>query len=66
MIFDENDEYRDEFIRQVLEQTTRDALAQTQATVTTEVMLNLVWSEGRWWIVSSEALLSAVTGGIVK
>jgi hypothetical protein len=66
MIFDENDEYRDEFIRQVLEQTTRDALAQTQATVTTEVMLNLVWSEGCWWIVSSEALLSAVTGGIVK
>lgn len=65
-IFDENDEYREEFIRQVLEQTTRDALKATQATVTAEVTLNLVWSEGRWWVVSSEELLNAVTGGIVK
>jgi hypothetical protein len=65
-IFDESDEYREEFIRQVLEQTTRDALRETQATVTTEVTLNLVWSEGKWWVVSSEALLGAVTGGIVK
>ena len=65
-VFDENDEYREEFIRQVLEETTAAALAQTNASVTTEVTLNLVWSEGRWWIVSSEELLRAISGGIVK
>ena len=65
-VFDENDEYREEFIRRVLDETTQAALKQTDATVTTEVTLNLVWSEGKWWIVSNETLLRAISGGIVK
>lgn len=65
-VFDENDEYRDEFIRRILEETTVQAIAETRDTVTTEVVLNLVWSEGKWMVVSNEALLKAVSGGIVK
>ena len=65
-IFDENDEYRSEYIQQMLLETTREALETTDATITTEVTLNLVWSDGQWWVVSSEALLKAVSGGIAK
>ena len=65
-VFDENDEYRPEFIQEVLKETTILALEETDAHVTTEVTLNLVWSGDRWWVVSNEALLKAVSGGIVK
>lgn len=65
-VFDENEEYREEFIRRVLDETTQAALQQTDATITTEVTLHLVWSDGQWWIVSNESLLRAISGGIVK
>ena len=65
-IFDENDEYREEFIQQVLAETTAQALENTDAQVTTAVTLNLVWSGDRWWVVSNDALLNAVSGGVAK
>lgn len=65
-VFDENEEYREEFIRQVLEETVAAALAETKTTVTTEVTLNLVWEKDQWWIVTNDALLGAISGGIVK
>lgn len=65
-VFDENDEYREEFIQEVLRQTAAQALENTDTPVTTEVTLNLVWSDGQWWVVSNAELLKAVSGGIVK
>ena len=65
-VFDENDEYRTEFIQEVLKETTLQALEETDVQITTEVTLTLVWSEGQWWVVSNEMLLKAVSGGIVK
>lgn len=65
-VFDENDEYREEFIQGILEKTTRLALEQNAAQITTEVTLHLVWSDGQWWVVSNDSLLKAVSGGIAK
>lgn len=65
-VFDENDEYREEFIQGILEETTRLALEQNAAQITTEVTLHLVWSDGQWWVVSNDSLLKAVSGGIAK
>ena len=65
-VFDENNEYREEFIQAVLEEVTTEALAQADMQLTTEVTLHLVWSGNRWWVVSNDALLKAVSGGIVK
>ena len=65
-VFDENDEYRPEFIQEVLRETTLQALEETDARVTTEVTLNLVWNEEQWWVISNEMLLKAVSGGVVK
>ena len=65
-VFDENSEYREEFIRAVLKDVTEEALAQAESEITTEVTLHLVWSGDQWWVVSNDALLKAVSGGIVK
>lgn len=65
-VFDENNEYREEFIQAALKDVTTEALGQPNAGITTEVTLHLVWSDGQWWVVSNETLLNAVSGGIVK
>lgn len=65
-VFDENDEYRPEFIQEVLRDTTLQALEAVDAQITTEVTLHLIWSDGQWWVVSNDALVKAVSGGIVK
>ena len=63
-IFDENDEYKDEFVNSVLMETVEAAIAQA-TTRETEVTLNLIHVDGQWWIISTNDLLSAVSGGIV-
>lgn len=64
-IYDENDEYRDEFVAQILMETAQQAIKQETATITTELTLSLSWVDGKWWIEPNEQLLGAVSGGIV-
>ncbi len=64
-IYDENREYRDEFVQKVLCEAVENAIAGNTSTVQTKLTLNLVWSDDQWWVVSNEALLKAVSGGIV-
>ncbi len=65
LIYDDDDQYRDEFIQQVVRDALTQAIEANTATVETELTLNLVWSDDKWWVVSNEALLKAVSGGIV-
>lgn len=64
-VYDENYEYKDEFVMSVLCEAAEQAIENDSRTVETEVTLNLVWADGQWWIVSNETLLKAVSGGIV-
>ncbi len=64
-IYDENREYRDEFVEKVLCEATENAIAANTSTVETELTLNLVYANGQWWVVASDGLLKAVSGGIV-
>lgn len=64
-IYDENDEYRDEFVMGVVLETAKEAVATQTATVRTELTLHLVWENDQWWVVPSDQLLGAVSGGIV-
>lgn len=65
-IFDENDEYLDEFVQSVLVETTELALKNVDSVLTTELTLNLVWDGERWMILINDDLLRAVSGGIAK
>lgn len=66
LIFDENDAYRDEFIADILQQVTREAIAATNQQLTTDVTLHLVWSQEQWWVISNDSLIRAISGGVAK
>lgn len=64
-IYDEENQYRDEFVMEVLCEAARQGIENNSETVETEVTLNLVWADDQWWVVSNDQLLKAVSGGIV-
>lgn len=65
-IFDENDTYRDSFLSDTLREVTQEGIAATDTRLTTDVTLELVWSQGQWWVVSCDSLIRAISGGIAK
>lgn len=64
-IYDDNYEYREEFVMGVL----RDAaLAELESAgeTTMKLTLNLSYQDGKWWVVADSALLNAISGGILN
>ena len=64
-VYDENNEYREEFVMDVLYEAARQALEEDAVTRTVELTIQLVYSEGQWWVVADSALLDAISGGIL-
>ena len=64
LTYDENGEYRETFAQSVLEEAARQVLASADS-VDRTVTLNLVYEGKQWWVVPDQALLSAISGGIV-
>ena len=65
-VYDENNEYREDFFMQVLYDATVEALRNDAKSVSVDVTINMTYENGQWWIVSDSALLSAITGGVLK
>jgi hypothetical protein len=65
-IYDENNEYREEFVMAALYDAAREALEQDARQITWELTLNLVYENGQWWIMPDQALLRAISGGILS
>ena len=65
-IYDENNDYREDFVMQVLRDAVTDALAEDAEMTGMEFTLNMVYQNGTWVVVSDPALMAAVSGGIVK
>lgn len=64
-IYDENNEYREEFVMAVLYDAAQDALREDARTTVWELPLNLIYENGQWWIMPEDALLEAISGGIL-
>ncbi len=64
-IYDENNEYREEFVLEVLYDAARQAVEQDAQARSWEVSLNLIYENGQWWIMPEQELLSAISGGIL-
>lgn len=64
-VYDENNEYREEFVMEVLHDAVRDALEEDVKTMTVHLTVNLSYQEGKWWVVADEALYNAISGGIL-
>lgn len=65
-IYDENGEYREDFVMEVLENAVREVMAWDSENARWELTLQFVYDEGRWWIRPDEMLLSAISGGTNK
>lgn len=64
-IYDENNEYREDFVMEVLRDAVVEALEEDARTMTVELTVNLSYQEGKWWVIADEALLDAISGGIL-
>lgn len=65
-IYDENNEYREEFVLDSLYVAALEALDQDARQISWELTLNLVYENGQWWIMPEQDLLRAISGGILK
>lgn len=64
-IYDEDNEYREEFVMDVLYDAAEEALEQDASEMTVALTLNLTYQDGQWWIVADNELLDAISGGIL-
>lgn len=64
-IYDENNEYREAVVNEVLQEATKLALRQNAQYLETSLTLKLTHSDGQWWVVLDQPLLDAISGGIM-
>lgn len=63
-VYDENNSYREGFVMNVLREAAQAAIAEDGVCSEQELELNLVYDRGRWWVVPSQNLINAISGGI--
>lgn len=64
-VYDENQAYRQSFIAGVMEEAAAQALADAPSAAY-PVTLNLIYDAHRWWVMPDQALLCALSGGILE
>ena len=65
LIYDENDQYREEFLMSAVYDSAVALLEQAQMK-TVDLTLNLCHQDGQWWVVADNALLDVFSGGTSK
>ena len=63
-IYDEKNEYREDFVMDVLYDAVKDALQQDAEQMHMAFTMNMVYQDGDWWVVLDDTLLEAISGGI--
>ncbi len=64
-IYTDDHEYRDDFTALLLHDAAAQAIAAGQNTQQ-KLTLNLIYNDGRWWVLPDRALLNAISGGILE
>ena len=65
-IYDENNEFRESVVMDVLYQASLEALDQDTRDISWEITLNLIYENGQWWILPEQPLLTALSGGTLN
>ena len=65
-VYDENNDYREDVVMEVLCDAVEEALQQDAQETSMEFTVNMVYRDGEWWVVSDSTLLKAISGGIVN
>lgn len=64
-IYDESNNYREDFVMDVLLCAAEAALQEDARSVSVTLTVNLKYENGQWWVVADKALLDAISGGIL-
>lgn len=64
-VYDEDFQYREDFVMDVLYDAASAALKEDAKTMTTELTLSLTHQGDKWWIIADRTLLDAISGGIL-
>lgn len=64
-VYDENLQYREDFVMDVLYDAAVKALEEDAKMMTAELTVNMEYQNGQWWIIGDRALLDAISGGIL-
>lgn len=64
-IYDENNNYRPDFVDGVVTDAAREALREDGDYVETELTVELVCIRGQWWILPDQTLMQVISGGTI-
>lgn len=64
-VYNENNEYREDFVMEVLYDAAVEALESDAREMTVEITLKMVYQNDQWMVVADSALLDAISGGIL-
>lgn len=62
-IYDEENNYREDFVMDVLYDAAAQALQTDAKTTQRNLTLHMVYSQGQWWVKPDRALIAAISGG---
>lgn len=65
LIYDENDQYREEFLMAAVYDSAA-ALVKDAQVKTVELTVNLSFQDGQWWVVADNGLLDIISGGTLN
>lgn len=63
-VYDENHEYREDVVMEVLYEAAEASLKENASYIEKEFIVNLAYRGDRWWVVLDDGLLSAISGGL--
>ena len=64
-IYDENNEYREDFVMAVLYDAAQEAIREDAREITVELTVNLSYQDDAWWVIADEMLLDVISGGVL-
>lgn len=64
-VYDEELQYREDFVMDVLYDAATATLKEDAQTITAELTVNMAFQNGQWWIIADKALLDAISGGVL-
>ena len=64
-VYDENLQYREDFVLDVLYDAAELAVKEDAKTITTELTVNMIYQNDKWQIIADRNLLDAISGGIL-
>ena len=62
-VYDEENNYRQDLVDEVLAEAARDAVLEDSKTITEDLTIYMVYEADRWWVVPDPTLIHVISGG---